>query len=132
MFKDISWATTFILGATGLIHPILSIAGLYDSVGPAGSLFVSILIAILWVGFTVFLRLNKPVVVLATAGAAYAVLSILLAVFVQVIFPGSSAEAPVSISLLLTAGLAGSLVTNIIWGVFLGLTSQVIMSAGPR
>lgn len=132
MFRDIPWETVFILGATSLIQPLLNIAGLFDSIGPAGSIIVSTVIAVIWVGFAVSLRLNQPVLVLATAGAAYAVLSILLAVIKQIFFPGAAGEAPVSLPILLTAGLAGSVVMNIIWGAFLGLTSQVIMEVSKQ
>ncbi len=132
MFRDIPWPTVFILALIGLIRSLLSLAGLLDIIGPAGSILVSILIAIIWIGFAVSMRVINPVVTLAVAGAVYAVLSILLAAIVQIFFPAAAGEAPVPLSLLLTAGLAGALVINIIWGAFLGLTTQVLMRMSTR
>jgi hypothetical protein len=127
MFRDMPWSTIFLLGAIGLIRPLLSIAGLFDVLGPAGSLVVSVVIAAIWIAFTVRMQVRQPVLTLATAGAVYAILSILLATVVLIFFPEASGEAPVPLSLLLTAGLAGALIMNIIWGTFLGMTSQVII-----
>jgi hypothetical protein len=132
MFREIPWPTVFLLGLIGLIRPLLSITGLFDAVGPAGSLIVSIGIAAIWIAFAVRMRVQQPVLMLAAAGAVYAVLSILFTVVVFNFFPEASGEAPVSLSLL-TAGLAGALIMNVIWGVFLGLTSQVILRmTNPR
>lgn len=133
MFRDIPWPTVFLLGVIGLIRPLLSIAGFFDAVGPAGSLIVSVVIAAIWIAFVVRRRTQQPILTLAAAGAVYAVFSILLAAVVLIFFPEASGEAPVSLSLLLTAGLASALILNVVWGAFLGLTSQVIMRmTNPR
>lgn len=132
MLRERSWPTIFILAAISLIQPLLNIVGLFDAIGPASSVIVSVIIAVIWIAFAVSMRVINPVLVLAAAGAVYAILSILLAALLQTLLPGTLGDAPVSLTLLLTAGLAGALFTNIIWGAFLGLTSQVIMNVNSR
>lgn len=132
MLRERSWPTIFILAAISLIQPLLNIVGLFDAIGPASSVIVSVIIAVIWIAFAVSMRVINPVLVLAAAGAVYAILSILLAALLQTLLPGTLGDAPVSLTLLLTAGLAGALFTNIIWGAFLGLTSKVIMNVNSR
>ena len=64
-------------------------------------------------------KVREPVKVLAMAGATYAVVSVAMAVFLANIFTWSPEETA-SIHLLLTAGLIGGIVINVIWGAFLG------------
>jgi hypothetical protein len=126
--SNFPWATIFTLAAINLVRPLLSITGLFEGIRPAGPIIATAVIAIIWVGIAVFKRLEHPIMVLAAAGATYAVTSILLAVIIQVINPGAGGEEAVSLPILLTAGLVSSIVTNTIWGAFLGLISQIIMS----
>lgn len=134
MLRDFPWSTVFILVGIGLIRPLINLGGPLDDVGPAAAILISVVIAVAWIAVTVSMRVKKPVLVLAAAGAFYAILSVLLSVVLQTTFPEALGETPVSTSLLLTAGLAGALITNVIWGAFLGMTSQVIMkvSTGGR
>ncbi len=67
-------------------------------------------------------RVKEPVKILAIAGATYAVLGVAMAVFLQTFFAWSPEET-VSIPLLLTAGLMGGIVVNVVWGAFLGLVA---------
>lgn len=127
MIKDFPWKAVIILAVIYLVRPLLSIMGLFDSLGPAGPVIVSGVIGAIWVGYTVFFRLNFPVLVLTLAGAVYAVLSILLTAIVRVYFPAASGDAPAALSLVLTAGFAGTLLTSVIWGAFLGLVAKLVM-----
>ena len=99
----------------------------------AGSLIVLVVIAVIWIAFVVRRRTQQPILTLVAAGAVYTVLAILLAAVVLIFFPEASGEAPVSLSLLLTAGFASALILNVTWGAFLGLTSQfIIRETNPR
>jgi hypothetical protein len=130
--RNIPWGLVSILAAINLIRPLLSIAGLFDDLRPAGPIVATAIIAIIWVGIAVFKRLRNPILVLAAAGAVYAVASILLAVIIRLIFPGAAEEGAAPLLVLLTAGLVSSIALNALWGAFLGLIARVIMGFGKR
>ena len=110
------------LALVQLTRPILSTAGLFDGFKPQGPIIATALIALIWVGVAVIGDVKEPVKVLALAGAAYAVIGVAMAVFLQTFFAWSPEEtAP--IPLLLTAGLVGGIVVNVIWGAFLGFVA---------
>jgi hypothetical protein len=71
---------------------------------------------------------GEPVKALAMAGATYAVLGVAMAVFLQTFFTWSP-EDTASIPLLLSAGLIGGIVVNIIWGALLGVVAIGIQKA---
>jgi hypothetical protein len=98
---------------------------------PQGPLIVTALIALVWVGVAVVGKVRAPVKVLAMAGAPYAVIGVAMAVFLQTFFAWSP-EQTVSIPLLLTAGLTGGIVVNVIWGAFLGFVAIGIKKAAKR
>jgi len=62
----------------------------------------------------------NPIFLLAKSGAVYGVISILLAVVIQICIPGLKNE-DVNIPILLSVGLAGATFVNIIYGSFLGI-----------
>jgi hypothetical protein len=76
-------------------------------------------------------KVREPVKVLAMAGAAYAVVGVAMAVLLQTFFTWSPEET-VSVPLLLTAGLVGGIVTNVIWGALLGVVAIGIRKAARR
>ena len=76
-------------------------------------------------------KVKEPVKVLAMAGATYAVIGVAVAVFLQAFFTWSPEETA-SIPLLLTAGLIGGVVVNVIWGAFLGLVAVGIKKTVRR
>jgi hypothetical protein len=98
---------------------------------PQGPLIVTALIALVWVGVAMVGKVRAPVKVLAMAGATYAVIGVAMAVFLQTFFAWSPKET-VSIPLLLTAGLTGGIVVNVIWGAFLGFVAIGIKKAAKR
>jgi hypothetical protein len=65
------------------------------------------------------------------AGATYAVIGVAMAVFLQAFFTWSPEETA-SIPLLLTAGLIGGIVVNVIWGALLGFVATGIKRAAKR
>jgi hypothetical protein len=73
-------------------------------------------------------KVREPVKVLAMAGATYAVIGVVMAVFLQTFFTWSPEETA-SIPLLLTAGFVGGIVVNAIWGALLGIVAIVIQKA---
>src|SRR5918999_652946 len=129
--RQLPWKLIFILALIQLTRPILSTAGVFDNFKPQGPIIATALIALIWVGAAVIGKAREPVKVLAMAGAAYAVIGVAMAVFLQTLFTWSPEET-VSIPLLLTAGLIGGIVVNVIWGAFLGLVSIGIKRAIGR
>ena len=85
-------------------------------------------IAVVWIGIVVKLNVKKPVLVLAASGAVYAVLSIAMAVIIQVVAPDLGDE-DAKIAVLLTAGLIASTIFNIVYGAFLGLVASGMQRA---
>jgi drug/metabolite transporter (DMT)-like permease len=129
--RRLPWKLIFILALVQLIRPILSTAGFFDGFRPQGPIIATALIALIWVGTAVIENVREPVKVLAMAGATYAVIGVAMAVFLQTFFTWSPEETA-SIPLLLTAGLIGGIVVNVIWGALLGLVAIGIKKAVRR
>ncbi len=118
--RHLPWKLIFILALIQLTRPILSTAGFFDGFRPEGPIIATALVALIWVGVAVLGNVREPVQVLAMAGATYAVLGVAMAAFLQTFFTWSTEETA-SIPLLLTAGLIGGIVVNVIWGAFFGI-----------
>src|SRR5215210_867306 len=129
--RQLPWTLIFILAFIQLTRPILSTAGFFDGFRPQGPLIATALIALIWIGVAVIGKVGEPVKVLAMAGATYAVIGVAMAVFLQTFFTWS-AEETASIPLLLTAGLIGGIVVNVIWGALLGFVAIGIKKAVRR
>jgi hypothetical protein len=129
--RQLPWKLIFILALIQLTRPILSTAGFFDNFRPQGPVIASALIALIWVGVAVIGNVREPVKVLTMAGATYAVIGVAMAVFLQTYFTWS-AEETASIPLLLTAGLMGGIVVNVIWGALLGFVTIGITKAVRR
>src|ERR671916_1666037 len=123
--RQLPWKLIFVLALIQLTRPILSTAGVFDSFRPQGPIIATALIALIWVGAAVIGKVKEPIKVLAMAGATYAVIGVAMAVFLQAFFTWS-AEETASIPLLLTAGLIGGMVVNVIWGALLGFVASGI------
>lgn len=120
--RNLPWKLILILALIQLTRPILSTAGVFDGIKPQGPIIATALIALIWIGVAVVGNVSEPVKVLAMAGAAYAVIGVAMAVFLQAFFTWSPEETA-SIPLLLSAGLIGGIVVNVIWGAFLGFVA---------
>jgi drug/metabolite transporter (DMT)-like permease len=129
--RQLPWKLIFILALIQLTRPILSTAGFFDNFKPQGPIIATALIALIWVGVAVIGRVREPVKVLAMAGATYAVIGVAMAVFLQSFFTWSPEET-ISFPLLLTAGLIGGIVVNVMWGAFLGFVAIGINKAVSR
>jgi hypothetical protein len=123
--RQLPWKLIFILALIQLTRPILSTAGFFDDFRPQGPIIATALNALIWVGVVVIGNVREPVKVLAMAGATYAVIGVAMAIFLQTFFTWSPEET-VSIPLLLTAGLIGGIVVNVIWGALLGFVASGI------
>jgi hypothetical protein len=131
----LDWRLIFFLAALGLVRPLLSIAGVYDGV-PGGRpwlpLLVTALVAAIWVGAVLVRRDPNPLLTLAGAGVLYGIFAILLQQIGWNLFLGGAPEGtPPSASGLVTSWVA-ILVTNTIWGAFLGLLATLLMRVLPR
>ena len=129
--RRLPWKLIFLLALIQLVRPIMSTAGFFDDFRPQGPIIVTALIAIIWVGVAVVGNVREPVKVLAMAGAIYAVIGVAMAVFLQAFFTWSPEETA-SIPLLLSAGLIGGIVVNVIWGALLGFVALGIDRAVKR
>ena len=129
--RQVPWKLVFILALIQLARPILSTVGFFDNFRPQGPIIATAVIALIWVGVAVIGKVREPVKVLAMAGAAYAVVGVAMAVLLQTFFTWSPEET-VSVPLLLTAGLVGGIVTNVIWGALLGVVAIGIRKAARR
>jgi drug/metabolite transporter (DMT)-like permease len=126
--RQLPWKVIFVLALIQLTRPISSTAGFFDNFRPQGPIIATALIALIWVGVAVIGKVREPVKVLAMAGATYAVIGVVMAVFLQTFFTWSPEETA-SIPLLLTAGFVGGIVVNAIWGALLGIVAIVIQKA---
>jgi hypothetical protein len=129
--RQLPWKLIFILALIQLTRPILSTAGFFDNFRPQAPIMATALIALIWVGVAVIGNVKEPVKVLAMTGAAYAVIGVAMAVFLQTFFTWSPEETA-SIPLLLTAGLIGGIAVNVIWGALLGFVATGIKKAVRR
>src|SRR5215204_5513377 len=128
--RHLPWKLIIILALIQLTRSILSTAGFFDNFRQ-GPIIATTLIALIWIGMAVIGKVREPVKVLAMAGATYAVIGVAMAVFLQAFFTWSPEET-VSIPLLLSAGLIGGIVVNVIWGAFLGFVAIGIKKAVKR
>ncbi len=131
------WGLIAFLGAVALGRPLLSIAGAYDFLGgAAGRVVVTILIATVWIGAVVILRVPRPLLTLAAAGTAYGLFTIFLQqVMWNLVLGEVPAEAPDSMPILVISWVA-ILVTNTIYGAILGLVAtglgRLLPGSGSR
>jgi len=130
-FENLPWGLIVFLAVIQLVRPVLSTMGVFDDIRPLGPIITTVIIALIWVSAAVFKKLESPVKVFMVSGVVYAVLSIVMAVFLQTAFDWSEDET-VSIPVLLTAGLMGALATNIIWGGVLGLIAKLLIRLLPQ
>src|SRR5688572_25665092 len=81
------WPLIVLLALTGLVRPVLSIAGVYDDLGALGRpwapLAVTVLLAAGWVAVVVLGRVRAPVLTLTLAGLGYGLAAIALNLALQ-------------------------------------------------
>lgn len=121
------WLLILSLGAFALIRPAIKILGdIFGYEVPSiATIAITAIIAAAWITIVVKLKISRPVIVLALSGATYAILSIFIAVIIQLTIPNLSDE-EAKIPILLTVGLIATTLFNLAYGAFLGLIAQFI------
>ena len=130
---NLRWGLIAVLGALALVRPLLSIVGAYDFLGgAAGRVVVTILIAAVWIGAVVILRVPRPLLTLVAAGAAYGLFTIFVQqVMWNLVLGEVPAGAPDSTPRQVVSWIA-ILVTNTIYDAVLGLVATVFGRLLPR
>lgn len=80
--RELRWPLIVLLALSGLLRPVLSVAGVYDALGafgrPWAPLLVTLLLAVGWVAVAVLARVRRPVLTLTIAGIGYGLAAIAL------------------------------------------------------
>lgn len=130
---QLPWLLILSLGLFALIRPVVKVFGdvfNYD-VSPTATIIITVAIAAAWIGVVVKLKVKNPVIVLALSGVTYAVLSIVMAVIIQLLVPNLGDD-EAKIPILLTAGLIATTIFNFIYGAFLGFVASLIQKATSK
>lgn len=125
--NHLPWLLILSLGLTALARPVIKVLGdvFGYEVSPLVTIIITIVIALVWIGIVVKLKIKNPIIVLAMSGAAYAVLSIIMAVAIQLLAPDLGDE-EAKISVLLTTGLIATTIFNFMYGAALGFVASLI------
>lgn len=125
--NQLPWSLILSLGVLALIRPVIKILGDvfgYD-VSPLATVLITVVVALVWIGTVVKLKVKNPVIVLAASGVVYAVLSIAMAVTIQLFAPDLGDD-EAKVSVLLTIGLVATAIFNLIYGAFLGFIASLL------
>jgi hypothetical protein len=114
ILSNLPWTLIVILGAVGLIRPILSILGVSRDL-PWVSILVTLIIMAIWIGVVVLRRVLHPFATLVFVGGMYGVLAMVLNVAIQ----GDFSKLPM-------AAIVAIPVTNLIWGAISGFSAVAI------
>jgi hypothetical protein len=131
---NLRWNLIFLLAVLGLTRPLLSITGVYSSLGGStwAPALVTIMIAAVWVGIVVATCSSSPLATLTLAGALYGVLAIVLQEIIWNLVLGGAPEGTPSTAPVLVMSRVSILVTNTAWGTFLGLLAAEVCRLLPR
>jgi hypothetical protein len=131
---NLRWNLIVLLAVLDLLRPLLSITGVYDSLGggPWASGLGTTMIAAVWVGVVVGTRSPSPLATLALAGALYGVFAIVLQQIIWSLVLGGAPEGAPSSAPVLVMSWVSILVTNTVWGAFLGLLATGVCRLLPR
>jgi hypothetical protein len=126
--KNLHWPLIVGLGALALLHPVLNAAGLMGALGrPLGPLLVMALISLIWLLIAALARVREPLLTLVCAGIAYGLFALLIS---ATLAPphGGQASGPLTSP----AAVVGVLITNAIWGGFVGIGALVLQAVLRR
>ncbi|MBM6614632.1 hypothetical protein JTF06_06985 [Desemzia sp. RIT804] len=113
------------LGILALIRPMMKITGIINlfSTEQFGSIFMTILISLVWLFIVVKKKAKNPIVVLVFAGITYSILAIILSGILSPILDGSL-QGPLTNPL----ALVSVIVTNAIWGLVVGAVASAFLN----
>jgi hypothetical protein len=111
---ELPWTLIVVLGAVGLVRPILSILGVSEGL-PWVSILATLVIMAIWIGVVVLRRVPHPFATLVFVGGMYGVLAMVLNVAIQ----GDFSKLPM-------AAIVAIPVTNMIWGAISGFIAVAI------
>ena len=131
---NLRWNLIVLLAVLGLLRPLLSITGVYDSLGgsPWAPVLVTTMVSAVWVGIVVVTPSPSPLATLALAGALYGVFAIVLQQIIWSLVLGGAPEGAPSSAPVLVMSWVSILVTNTVWGAFLGLLATGVCRLLPR
>jgi len=119
--RQLRWPLIVLLALTGLIRPVLSVAGVFDDLGafghPWAPLLATGLLALAWIAVVVLGRVRAPVLTLTFAGLGYGLAAIALNLVLHLFL--DSAEripAPGYVAILLWNALQGAVLGAIALG----------------
>src|SRR5918997_1222337 len=128
---NLRWNLIVLLAVLDLLRPLLSITGVYDS--PGGSFWAPVLVTTMvsavWVGVV---GVTPSSSALALAGALYGVFAIVLQQIIWSLVLGGAPEGAPSSAPVLVMSWGSILVTNTVWGAFLGLLATGVCRLLPR
>ncbi|GBG94041.1 hypothetical protein LFYK43_05000 [Ligilactobacillus salitolerans] len=109
------------LGTIAALRPLTKITGLIHlfPTDRVGSIILTILISVIWLGAVLFKRVDHPVIVLAASGLVYAIWAIILSVVLSPLLTGSL-QGPITNPF----ALVSVIVTNLVWGAVVGLLAM--------
>jgi hypothetical protein len=131
---NLRWDLIVLLALSGLVRPLLSITGAYDSLGGGRwtPVLVTILVTAVWVCVVFVTRAPNPLLTLVAAGGLYGAFAILLQQIIWNLFLGGAPEGIPSSAPVLVMSWVSILVTNTMWGAFLGLVAMGLHRLLPR
>ncbi|SDP74477.1 hypothetical protein SAMN04487905_10865 [Actinopolyspora xinjiangensis] len=125
-FVGLHWGTIVVLGALGLIQPVLGVLRVYETLGrPWSPVVVTALVAVVWVAVVVRRREQRPVLTLAIVGTLYGVLTIALNWIVRTVRYGDPTPLP-------GPAIASVVLANLLGGALLGLLALLILRVMSR
>ena len=131
---NLRWNLIVLLAVLGLVRPLLSMTGVYGSLGggPWAPILVATMIAAVWVCVVVVTRSPSPLVTLALTGTLYGVFAIVLQQIIWNLVLGGAPDGTPSSMLVLVMSWVSILLTNTTWGAFLGLVASGLRRLLPR
>jgi hypothetical protein len=128
------WNLVVILAVLGLLRPLLSITGVYDfpGEGPWAPVLVATVVSAVWVAVVVVTRSPSPPATLALAGALYGIFAIVLQQIIWNLVLGGAPEGTPSSAPVRVMSWVSILVSNTVWGAFLGLLAAGVCRLLPR
>ncbi|WP_379548214.1 hypothetical protein [Oceanobacillus sojae] len=111
------------LGALALIRPLMKITGLIHIFGSeaVGSIAMTILISIAWILIVIWKKAQNPIKTLVLSGVSYAAFAIILSGILSPILDGTL-QGPLTNPI----ALVSVFMTNIIWGLILGILASAL------